>query len=71
MAAKKALRTEDRSRAIRIVLQGIAAGVDFADLARQLEVLHPKNDTFPGEVFLGNRSLAWGFSCLPKRCACG
>jgi hypothetical protein len=34
------------------VLQGIAAGVDFADLARQLEVLHPKNATFPGEVFL-------------------
>ncbi len=52
MAAKKPLTTEDRSRAIRIALQGIAAGVDFADLARQLEVLHPKNDTFPGEVFL-------------------
>jgi hypothetical protein len=52
MAAKKPLRTEDRPRAIRIALQGIAAGIDFANLARQLEPLHPKNDTFPGEVFL-------------------
>ncbi len=52
MAAKKSLTAEDRSQAIRIALQGIAAGVDFADLARELEVLHPKNDTFPGEVFL-------------------
>ena len=52
MAANKPLTNEDRSRAIRIALQGIAAGVDLADLARQVEVLHPKNDTFPGEVFL-------------------
>jgi hypothetical protein len=52
MVAKKHLTTEDRSRAIRIALQGVAAGVDFADLARELESLHPKNDTFPGEVFL-------------------
>jgi hypothetical protein len=52
MVAKKPLTSEDRSRAIRIALQGIAAGVDFADLARQLEVLHSKNDSFPGEVFL-------------------
>ncbi len=52
MAAKKPLTAEDRSQAIRIALQGIAAGVDLADLARQLEPLHPKNDTFPGDVFL-------------------
>jgi hypothetical protein len=52
VAAKKPLTAGDRSRAIRIALQGVAAGVDFADLARQLEVLHPKNDSYPGEVFL-------------------
>ena len=52
MAAKKRPTTEDRSRAIRIALHGLAAGVDIADLARQLEPLHPKHDTFPGEVFL-------------------
>ena len=52
MVAKKPLTAEDRSRAIRIVLQGIAAGVDFADLARKFEPLHARHDTFPGEVFL-------------------
>ena len=52
MATKKRPTTEDRSQAIRIALHGIAAGVDLADLARQLERLHPKHDTFPSEVFL-------------------
>jgi hypothetical protein len=52
VAARKRPTAEDRSQAIRIALHGIANGVDLADLARQLERLHPKNDTFPGEVFL-------------------
>jgi hypothetical protein len=52
MAAKQRPTAEDRREAIRIALHGIAAGVDLPDLARQLEPLHPKNDTFPGEVFL-------------------
>jgi hypothetical protein len=52
MEAKKALRIEDRSRAIRISLQGIAAGVDLADLARQLEVLTPRTTPFRERVLL-------------------
>src|SRR6266545_6635483 len=52
MAARKRPTTEDRFEAIHVALDGVAAGVDFADLARQLEPLHPRHDTFPGEVFL-------------------
>jgi len=33
-------------------LTGIAGSADPLDLTRQLEPLHPKNDTFPGEVLL-------------------
>jgi hypothetical protein len=50
--ARKHPTAEDRLEAIRIALQGIAVGVDLPDLGRELEPLHPKHDTFPGEVFL-------------------
>lgn len=52
MAAKKRPGAEDRRTATRIALGGIAAGVDLPDVARALEPLHPKHDTFPGEVLL-------------------
>jgi hypothetical protein len=42
---------EDRVEAIRLALSGIAAG-EVEDLARRLEPLHPKGNTFPGEVLL-------------------
>jgi hypothetical protein len=38
--------------AVSIALSGIADGVDLGDIARRLEALHPKNNTFPGEVLL-------------------
>ena len=37
--------------AIRVALSGIAAG-EVDDLAFRLDALHPKNNTFPGEVLL-------------------
>lgn len=43
---------EDRVEAIRIALVGLARGVDANDLAEQLAPLHPRNNTFPGEVLL-------------------
>ena len=43
---------EDRLDAIRIALSGIAADEELGELATRLEPLHPKNDTFPGEVLL-------------------
>ncbi|MGH9246951.1 MAG: hypothetical protein ACRD29_22070 [Acidimicrobiales bacterium] len=53
MAAKQRRPTpEDRLEAIRIALSGIAGGADLADTQWDLMALHPKNNTFPGEVFL-------------------
>lgn len=40
---------------------GLARDADLADLLREAEPLHPRNDTFPGEIFLGLAAgaLAW------------
>jgi hypothetical protein len=52
MPATKRPTQEDRVEAMRIALGGIAAGDDLDELARRLAPLHPKNNTFPGEVLL-------------------
>jgi hypothetical protein len=52
VAAKRRPTAEDRLDAIRIALAGVARGVEFGPLLRQLEPLHPRNNTFPGEVLL-------------------
>ena len=43
---------EDRREATRIALSGLASGHDLGVIARQIEPLHPKHNTFPAEVFL-------------------
>ncbi len=54
---------------MRIALAGLAAGANPFDIAGQLKLLHPKNDTFPGEVLLdlaadalelGQAGSSWG-----------
>jgi hypothetical protein len=52
MAKQRPPTAEDRAEAIRIALSGIAGDVDLGELASRLEPLHPKNNTFPGEVLL-------------------
>ncbi|MGH8984518.1 MAG: hypothetical protein ACRDY6_11665 [Acidimicrobiia bacterium] len=52
MPGRKRPTAEDRVESTRIALRVIALGVDLPDVARELEPLHPKNDTFPGEVLL-------------------
>jgi hypothetical protein len=52
MANQTAPTAQDRAKAIRVTLSGIADDVDLGELARLLEPLHPKNNTFPGEVLL-------------------
>ena len=37
----------------RILLDGLARDADIFELASELAALHPRDDTFPGEVFLG------------------
>ena len=43
---------EDRREAMRRFLASMAGGVDAIDLAASVADLHPKNDTFPGEVYM-------------------
>jgi hypothetical protein len=43
---------KDAARARALVLTRLASGVDVFDLVDEVAPLHPKRDTFPGEVFL-------------------
>jgi hypothetical protein len=43
---------EDRTEAIRRLLSGLERGSDAHELAAAVADLHPKNNTFPGEVFM-------------------
>lgn len=52
VTAKTRPTVEDRVAAILIALRGIASDADLGDMALQLEPLHPRNNTFPGEVLL-------------------
>lgn len=53
MAKTKRPTEQDAVEAKRIVLAGLVRGDDVPDLATQLHPLHPKDNTFPGEVLLG------------------
>jgi hypothetical protein len=52
MTPRKAPTTDDRVQVMRIALLGIAASGDLGELRFELYPLHPKNNTFPGEVLL-------------------
>jgi hypothetical protein len=43
---------EDAMTARRILLDGLARDADLGELASELAPLHPRNDTFPGEMLL-------------------
>ena len=43
---------EDAVTARRVLLGGLARDADIFELLSELAPLHPRNDTFPGEVFL-------------------
>jgi len=53
MPARKLPTPQDAAAARRILLDGLAQGSEVAELAGELAPLHPRNNTFPGEVFLG------------------
>ncbi|MBO0809805.1 MAG: hypothetical protein J2P32_16035 [Actinobacteria bacterium] len=52
MAARTRPGPHDAGAALQIVLDGLARGSDISVLAGELAPLHPRDDTFPGEVFL-------------------
>lgn len=62
MAAQHRPTDEDRHRAIDIALSGLARGDDLGDVAARLEPLHPRHNTFPGDLLLDLAADAIGES---------
>ena len=52
MAARKRPTPEDAAAARQLLLDGLARGADVFELASELAPLHPRDNTFPGEVLL-------------------
>ena len=52
MPARKRPTPQDAVTARRILLDGMARDTGVSELAGELAPLHPRDDTFPGEVFL-------------------
>jgi hypothetical protein len=61
MPAAKSPAPEDAAAARRILLTDLSQDVPLPDLIGELAPLHPRNHTFPGEVFLrlASDALAW------------
>jgi hypothetical protein len=52
MPARNLPTPKDAAAARRVLLDGLARDSDVSELAGELAPLHPRNNTFPGEVFL-------------------
>jgi hypothetical protein len=52
MRARNLPELQDPATARRILLDGLAGDSEVSELAGELAPLHPRHDTFPGEVFL-------------------
>ncbi len=52
MPARKPPTAQDAATARRILLDGLAHDVDMVEILHRLAPLHPRNNTFPGEVLL-------------------
>ena len=48
----RTITEEDHREAVRRLLVGLADGQDLTSLSASIVDLHPKNNTFPGEVFM-------------------
>ncbi len=61
MPAARSPAPEDAAADVRILLAGLAEDVELPDLLSRLQPLHPRHNTFPGEVFLrlAADALAW------------
>ncbi len=57
---RRQITDQDHREAVRRLLVGLAAGQDAVEVSAAVVDLHPKNDTFPGEVYmrLGAEALA-------------
>src|ERR1700760_2915822 len=59
MPGRKRPTPEDAMTARRALLDGLARDADIFEVLSGLALLHPRNDTFPGEVFLHLAADAW------------
>ena len=61
MPARKRPTPEDTVTARRVLLDGLARDADIFQLVSELAPLHPRDNTFPGEVFprLAADALDW------------
>src|SRR5690242_15738611 len=61
MAATKRPAPEDAASARRLLLDGLARDADIDELLSMLAPMHPRGNTFPGEVLLrlAADALAW------------
>jgi hypothetical protein len=51
--ARKRPSQDDHREALRRLLSGLASDADLFELVAAIADLHPKTDTFPGELFMG------------------
>jgi hypothetical protein len=61
MPARKRPGPAAAAAASRILLDGLAGDRALPDIVAELAALHPRNDTFPGEVFLRMAADALGW----------
>jgi hypothetical protein len=52
MSARKWPTDRDAATARAILLDGLASDIDLAEILDQLASLHPRDNTFPGEILL-------------------
>jgi hypothetical protein len=52
MPSRKRPTPDDAMTARRLLLDGLARDADLFEVLNELAPLHPRNDTFPGKVFL-------------------
>jgi hypothetical protein len=62
MAASHRPTDDDRRTVIQFALSGLGRGDDLGDIAARLAPLHPRHNTFPGEVLLDLAADAIGVS---------
>ena len=65
MPARKRPTAGDAMTARRVLLDGLARDADIFELVRELAPLHPRDNTFPGEVFLRVAADALGTGAGP------
>jgi hypothetical protein len=67
VAARRGPTDADRDQAIEVALNGLAQGAELNEIAARLAPLHPRHDTFPGEVLLELAADAIGLSSASRQ----